>query len=563
MSFPENVGDQSTPNGGFPSPAPSSLWNGQHADPNWGTLPAEYRQQQPQQGRASRPIPAFGTHLQRRPSFSGSVAASTFYDGSIFEGIAPTRASSIMSFPVGYGALDNSPSPQFPDSPQMGTPSIFEDEDGPVASSGASRRSGRNGHGSSAPAPPPAASSGASVKSGRWGFGKVLSSNASTSGDRNNSSNASASSSMPMLAQTSSNPLKRTPSSASSHVAPPGEPLPPMDAKQAKKAAEKAAKEAEKLKREALQQASRERARAVMRKKNQLMEAADPLHSFSNHTRTMPVVDKGKARATSQQHAELLAAQQRLAAGHHASKTMPQIVEDTSRLYVSDLRHKSRRRDEDDDVHSVSSNETGHSSHRGRPFSISGVSVSSQATSASDPERRTRHENLDMGLHRVPSLSSLTSGTSSRHPGANNHHYHHYTAPSTGHSSLDHSLIKNMQSLATSSDTAGWRSPARSERSESRGARASSPRDHLVHGHEQRYSPYPFPLPSAPVRGGGLPGIQSFDQPRLKSSSASIASFASTPSVLPSYYGNRPPLEEEDSNGLSMAVDDEASQSPR
>jgi hypothetical protein len=57
----------------------------------------------------------------------------------------------------------------------------------------------------------------------------------------------------------------------------------PLDPKKAKKEAERIAKEAEKAKREAAQKAARDRARAVMQKRNALAQAADPLHNFGQH----------------------------------------------------------------------------------------------------------------------------------------------------------------------------------------------------------------------------------------------------------------------------------------
>lgn len=487
MHSPDDLSDRQE---SFPASA-DSHWTGTHGDPNWGPSAGPSQQ---------RDIPAFGTRL-RRDSLAESVSASTFYDGSIFEGIAPTRASSIMSFPVGYSTLDNSEG--------VDVQAANADRTRPI-------REGSAGSGASQQAqlalPAPSVS-----KSRGWGFGSVFSS------DKNSSSTSNGG---PPPPSQQPNPLKRTPSSASVNMAQDFFPSQaPIDPKKAKKEAERMAKEAEKAKREALQQASRERARAVMKKKSQLMEAADPLNSFSNHTRSVGA-DKGKARAA---HAP----------GQGSSK-MPQIVEDTSRLRVSDPRYKTRRRDDDDDVHSVSSNDTGHSSQRGRAYSIS-----SQATSASDPGNVPRQHRRDLDTPRAPSLSSINSSvaSSARVP----HHSHYYSrAPNTGHSSLDPQLVTNMQGLATNGDGGGWKSPAPSDRSDSRGVRASSPREPS----ETRYSPYPHPFPATRGPGQGLPPISTsaeftaasqFHPGRLplqmnQSSAASIASYHSTPGVLPSHY---------------------------
>ncbi|KAM0793090.1 hypothetical protein ACM66B_000572 [Microbotryomycetes sp. NB124-2] len=494
MAFPESVE--------VTTPSSSSVWSVPRAEPSWSQVPAEYT-------GAARPIHAFGGQHQRRPSFSGSIApsiggASTFYDGSIYEGYTTGRPESIMSVPVNYDSMDHSP-------PIGAMPPSAQAQSGaPMDRTQA------------APAAPVQASS-ASIKSGRWGFGKAFGSSAST---------------VQSSSAVDQQSIKRAPSIAPSMVpstyaasehSTASVPLDPKAAKQAKK-------EAEKLKREMQQQAARERARAVMRKKQQLMEAADPLHNMSAAgmgLRQMPVVDKGKARA---------ADPRMLAAGANAK--MPQIVEDTSRLQVSGLQHKARRRDVDDDVHSVSSAETGLSaSRRNRPMSVSGFSISSVATSASDPERRSQHQ-YDPSAVRAPSHSSILSSASRAHPHAG---FRHAPPPSTGHSSLDSQLLINMQGLATSGDS-GWRSPT-SDRTESRGHRGTSPH------HEQRYSPYPFPngngsVATAAGGGGGrspnphhLPPISTFDPaqfPRsnaIKSSAASIASFHSTPDNILSSYG--------------------------
>lgn len=551
MTYPESVNERT-------SPTPASIWSGQTDPSSWGGA----------QGRAA---PPFGAASIRRGSFSGSIApslaASTYYDGSVFEGVGSQRAPSVMSFPFGNGNMDGG-SPTFDDSPTMGNNGAFDPSS---AQASTSQQQAQQPPASLAPPQP--------TKSGRWsGFGKAFSSSSTTTTSQPTASTSAS----PMLQDANSNPLKRAPSIASSYrssvpsEAPSQAPSQvPLDPKKAKKEAEKAAKEAEKLKREKQQQAARERARAVMKKKSLLQEAADPLHNYSNTTRVPDVKGKQRALPSAAAAANLSLEQMRQLAimqQQQANAKMPQIVEDTSRLHVSDhaaLRHKARRRDVDDDVHSVSSNETGHSSHLhgqrgGRPFSMSGVSILSVATSASDPERRSQHQ-YDLGAGpppRVPSLSSITS--SSSRP------YHHQSGfrhavpppPSTGHSSLDHSLIANMQGLATSSagGNDGWRSPGasiRSERSESRGARASSPRDHLHH-QQERYSPYPFPNGATPAGrspGPQLPPITTFDPSAYRttpgaagaaaaggSSAASIASFHSTPGMLPSYLG-RPSLD--------------------
>ncbi|KAI5480029.1 MAK protein kinase [Pseudohyphozyma bogoriensis] len=475
LAFPENVGEGPD---SYPSPAPSSVWNGHHVDPHWGRGPVEYQQQsyQPHQYEAQRHIPPpFGTSVRRQsyaPSVAPSIAASTFYDGSIFEGIAPIRTPSMLSFPYSYTGLEHSPTPSYPESLVSSQPSISNQ-------STVSQNGG---------APP-------TSKSRGWG--------GFFSADKNSSSSASTSGHPP----SGNNPLKRTPSNASAHIpaeAPTGT---PAEQKKARKEAEKLQREAEKLKREMVSQASRERARAVMKKKNQLMEAADPLHNFSNHSR---IIDKNKARAAAERTAN--GAPKSSKSSVHSGK-MPQISEDSTRLQVNDNRFKVRRGEDDDDVHSVSSNETGHSSQHSRAFSIA-----SQATSASEASQARLHYPREIkGPSRVPSISSLPGSSRAQPP------YPQYRAPGTGHShsSLEHQLMTGMANLQTDSH-----SPGRPD------ARSPSPRDGP--NGDARFSPY------GNHRGAtqSLPGISSFDLPpgeKLQSSAASISSFGSIPSVLPTY----------------------------
>ncbi|BGP36955.1 Serine/threonine protein kinase [Rhodotorula kratochvilovae] len=541
----------------LPSPAAPSGWpNGAGAN-----------------GSALHPSAAAMGGLGRRgslaPSLAPSAAPSTYYDGSIFEGVTSSRASSIMSFPAGDSG--GAP-PLFASlSPQQSRASNAARPSSPTSSVYSQPAPAQ------APPPPAQASASPSLSTrGRWGLF------AGSAADKG--------AAPVQFATTGVNPLKRSPSNASMtsalsggapSVASAGDV--PLDPKKARKEAEKLAKEQEKAARLAKEQQARERARAVMKKKSQLKEAADPLHNFALQGKaasgggggggssaanvsssSASFLDKGKGRA--------------LPSDRLVQQRMPQIIEDTSRLQVSGqppvdaygagpsgaaLRYKARRRDEDDDVHSVSSNETGHSSQqwpfpvgpgRGRPFSIS-----SKATSASDPERRAQ-QLLDMDpLARVSSLSSLpnlrsgvpatalSSGSMHRFPS-----YGHYTAPSTGHSSLDANFISNMQGLATSSTTElPWPPPGRQGaeyRTESR-TRLASP-----HAHE-RYSPYMVPPhghahPRSP--GPTLPPIQSFDTPpqtqhplvrggtAATMGGASIASFRSTPAAMPSYFVHPP-----------------------
>ncbi|GAA5842361.1 hypothetical protein JCM9279_005361 [Rhodotorula babjevae] len=542
--------------------------------------------------------PSAATSLGRRgslaPSVAPSVAPSTYYDGSVYEGFAPSRASSIMSFPTGgEDAQGGRPSSLFPAlSPQQSRASHAQRPSSPTSSIYSQQAP------SIASSAPPAAT--ATSTRGRWGLF------AGSAADKGGAPAQFASSSI--------NPLKRSPSNASMTSGLSGGAQSvasneaSLDPKKARKEAEKLAKEQEKAARLAKEQQARERARAVMKKKSQLQEAADPLHNFALQGKAAAAaasgvslsstslassaasfLDKGKARA--------------LPSDRLVQQRMPQIIEDTSRLRVSGgpsstdpygagpsglaVRYKARRRDDDDDVHSVSSDGTGASQHwmfpiqpgRGRP-----VSISSKATSASDPERR-HQQLLDMDpLARVSSLSSLplpnvrspgsavpptalSSGSMHRYPS-----YGHYTAPSTGHSSLDANFISNMQGLATSSTSdLPWQQQQPGSARPSPGAAAaaeyrSDSRSRLAspHAHE-RYSPYMVPPHGhghhVPPRSPGptLPPIQSFDNtppqtqhPLVRSGTAatfgSVASFRSTPASMPSYFAQQ----QQQGGGLSV-----------
>ncbi|GAA6059067.1 hypothetical protein JCM10212_002038 [Sporobolomyces blumeae] len=541
--FPEGPSDSRSISSFSPSHSPNPAWPGENGhSSSWNANdPPD----------SSMRIPNRGGPV-RRGSIAPSIAPSTLYDGSVFEGIAPSRASSIMSFPVNYGSAanggDNASIYQTMDSPQLGrvdsTLSVNPPHAGPSSSS---------------------IPSSMSIKSGKWGFFGA------GGGDKSSMSSTPTFPNSPaMHSSTSLNPLKRSPSNNSIAASAASQsPALSLDPKKVKKEAEKLAKEQEKASRLAKEQAARERARAVMKKKTALQEAADPLHNFSNHARgggqdpagaaaglQLPI-DKGKGRA--------------VMSDRMVQQRMPQIIEDTSRLYVSpnaarstagdgdgyyptllSTRFKARRRDDDDDVHSVSSTDTGQSSQyagpsglfpaRGRPFS-----VSSKATSSSDPERRSRNElaDIDLSLNRVGSLSSLPSAA--RGP------YQRYHVPSTGHSSLDASLINNMQGLATTSTSdLPWQGATINRSDSVSRTRISSPPSH-----EQRFSPYQHPTspthprspgptlapiqfdPSAQYAAAGHARLNvgpSPSQHPALSSSASIASYHSTPSVLPSYF---------------------------
>lgn len=441
-----------------------------------------------------------GGPLQRVSTYASSVTPSTYYDGSVFEGAGPGRASSILSFP-----LQSMP---------------------PIAGP-----SGFNTYRSQSPAP-------SSIYSQTGMPGRAA----------------------------SSNPLKRAPSDASLSSmrvnTPPG-------TYKSDEFDEPSERDLFVDPAEAAGGTAKERARAVLLKKTTLRGAADPLHNFtvkksedgsdstsifSHSGRSFGSDAKGKGRAV-------------------PSERMPQIIEDTGRLHVSSPphdrsaatssggfnRHKTRRREGNDDVHSILSIESGRSAPAGTFSSPGGkgrtFSISSKATSASDPERRQNPSSEFLGFNEPParlqSVSSLpipgvrrvppASGSMQRLPSLGQ-----YTAPSTGHSSLDAALIGRMQGLASSSQqdlpwpneaprarTDAAASPRLLERSGSR-SRVASPS-------ETRFNPYSNATARQPLPT--LPPIQSFDAPptsqhpilqRQGTGAATIASFRSTPET--SYF---------------------------
>jgi len=336
----------------------------------------------------------------RRGSAGG---ASTFYDGSIFEGIAPTRAASILSLPVAYGEAPPSPnfampsnypssihSHQAPSNLGPGTlPHIaalrrartdadnvsvdFERE--------AIQRSQNHPH----PSNPvvaiqgvPKSDSQESLKASKgkksW-MSNLLGNNNSNSSAGSSaasthsaqphyhpqqqplihaSSYAGSSASSASLHHYPSNAapsisgssLKRTPSERSIHQLeqPPTrfeqqqqqQPAAvaaalPLDPKKAKKEAERLAKEAEKAKRELAQKAARDRARAVMQKRNALAQAADPLHSYGQMPPSASTSSNSAAASTSKslsdKEKKILLEQRKQQAMMNGGK-LPQIAED-------------------------------------------------------------------------------------------------------------------------------------------------------------------------------------------------------------------------------------------
>lgn len=318
----------------------------------------------------------------RRGSAGG---ASTFYDGSIFEGIAPTRAASILSLPVTYGEAPPSPNFALPSNYPASIHSHQPSNLGPggaMARHASIRRARTDadnvsvdferealqrsqnhpaasvashiGNVANVPKSDSQDSLKASNKGKKSWMSNLLGSNSNNSSSNATSSSASthqpqyhpqqqplihpsgyaASSSSASIshfstAAHSGSSLKRTPSERSIHAPeqPPTQPIQPaasLDPKKAKKEAERLAKEAEKAKREAAQKAARDRARAVMQKRNALAQAADPLHSYGQQS--VPAASSASKGLSDKEKKALL--EQRKQQSMMNGGNLPQIAED-------------------------------------------------------------------------------------------------------------------------------------------------------------------------------------------------------------------------------------------
>ena len=268
-----------------------------------------------------------------------STNALTLQDGSVFEGIAPTRQESLLAYPMyAQGSPSSVRPPAFGRVPPRPPPSFYDD----VAASynrEAAARARAQQH--------------ALEMAAQAAAHRTQASNTSRLANvflRQSPSQPAALNTAPPAASSSN--LKRTPSERSGHHEPGPASAPPLDAK----AAKKQAKETERLRREQAQKVARERARAVMQKKTQLGQSFDPLH----HASRTGVADAPPPRSPGP------------SAGLDA--------------YASS-RYKARRRDDDDDV-SVSSNETRrsnetrYSGHSARPPLSAGLDISGLALSS-------------------------------------------------------------------------------------------------------------------------------------------------------------------------------------
>ncbi|SPC62282.1 probable cdk-related kinase 1 [Ustilago sp. UG-2017b] len=262
---------------------------------------------------------------------------------------------------------------------------------------------------------------------------------------------------------------------AAEHANTPGQPnsapVKQLDPKKAKKEAEKAAREAEKARREAQQKAARDRARAVMQKRNQLLASSNskdpvewlagtiqaeepyrngpsekargkqPAGPGSQLSPSMPSFPSGEfPRSPLQQPIHALGPDYGMAA--NAAITGPMAWRGVgARGYTRS--NKARRREHDDD-HSMSSFEDAIDPRR--------ASMQSYQTGDSDPGPGTGSgQHLPQGHHiqRASSSSSLASAPSllDQRRVAPSLESHRSSQETRSISSLDHQLITNMENM--------------------------------------------------------------------------------------------------------------------
>nr|UOP57118.1 putative cdk-related kinase 1 [Thecaphora frezii] len=311
-----------------------------------------------------------------------------------------------------------------------------------------------------------------------WGL-HIFSSNSPQSGASANNNSASGNNSGELrqvfYGQTAQTPAQRLVAEHSAPSAvPPAAPSVPLDPKKAKKEAEKAAKEAEKARREAQQKAARDRARAVIQKRNQLLassnskEAVEWLSGAVQNEETLRVngpSEKARGKQPIHPGSQLsplgsnfptsdYTRSQVHATQHLSQPTSPDFAgRGTSPSVASNMAwrgvggpqlnrsSKARRRGYDDD-HSMSSFEDSMDPRR--------VSVQTYATGDSDPGPVNRQQlPIRSRMHRANSSSSLASAPSFVDPRrfAPSSESHRSSQDARSISSLDHQLITNMENM--------------------------------------------------------------------------------------------------------------------
>ncbi|CBQ72879.1 probable Crk1-cdk-related kinase 1 [Sporisorium reilianum SRZ2] len=372
---------------------------------------------------------------------------------------------------------------------------------------------------------------------------------------------------------------------AASTASPNGAPAKPVDSKKAKKEAEKAAREAEKARREAQQKAARDRARAVMQKRNQLLASSnskDPVEWLSGATmqaedtyRQGPS-EKARGKQPAIPGSQLSPSMPSFASGEFPRSPLQPPIHGLSPDYGMNPNpavagsmawrgvgagrysrsNKARRREHDDD-HSMSSFEDAVDPRR--------ASMQSYQTGDSDPGPGTGQQAAHAHhVQRASSSSSLASAPSliDQRRFAPSLESHRSSAETRSISSLDHQLITNMEKMTAAearTRTPGNVSPgpahlvgarqslSRQSRTNSRASSTSAHRQgsasplHHASG-IPRFHPYSHGGPVTPSSTGYHPNYQ---LPPLHQSlhqggggAAQRSDTGGDGSVPPAFYGN-------------------------
>ena len=216
--------------------------------------------------------------------------------------------------------------------------------------------------------------------------------------------NVASSSSTPSLKRTQTSSTDSHPPSEMSSI---GEPIvvepphPPVDAKSMKKEAERRLLEAEKARRAMAEKRSREQARAVMQKRNQMIKqkhGSDFDWDSANATQLLGVQKPKSKQRSNMAQASSSSATINAAGGRFRGANEAGSPSDYDNYREAEHRTKTRRRDFDDD-HSMSSSDL---------QSVSRLSAISFATVESDPlSMRLRHRPSLFGITRMQSASSF------------------------------------------------------------------------------------------------------------------------------------------------------------
>ncbi|KAL5534244.1 hypothetical protein ACEPAG_706 [Sanghuangporus baumii] len=286
------------------------------------------------------------------------------------------------------------------------------------------------------------------------------------------------------------------------------EPPAPMDAKTRKKEADRIALEAEKARRALAEKRSREQARAVMQKRNQMIKqkhGSDFDWDSANATQLLGVQKPKSKQRSNIAQASSSSATINAAGGRFRGASEAPNPSDYDNFREAEHRTKARRRDLDDD-HSMSSSDL---------QSVGRLSVMSFATVESDPvSARLRHRPSLFGVTRMQSASSLRTSFGDDFSAS---------ARSSNSPSFEQQLVSDFDSRASMSSY----DAARSSMSEAssplplHSLSLSSPQQqqaHLMNRHPfitlpsplppVQHQPFRAPTPSSPYEYGQYGQIQ-------------------------------------------------------